>query len=416
MEMRQLLQELHQYMQDREQEMVEFLASLVRIKSITYEEGAAIAWLQEKLESYGYDEVAIDAAGNCLARMGSGKTKVLADAHIDTVEPGDPRDWGFNPLEPRITATTISGRGVVDDKGPLTALVFAGRAIKALGLESEVSFYLSASISEEDVEGSCVKAMMEQLSWRPDAIIVAESSDNHIIRGHKGRALIRMEVKGKAAHASEAHMGENALIKAIPLILALDAYDQLPSDEFLGKGTLEVTKVICDTPSLNTIPGKVTVIADRRISAGETQEELLKELHDILKLSDATASIDVEEVTTYTGYSISQEDYFPSWVLEESHPLIASAKEAFLQVTQTKPVVTKWDFCTNATYLCGITGIPSVGFGPGDHTLCHSDHEILSFEELVTSAQVYMMIALLFARNQRNLLPEIDGDSKDISG
>jgi len=390
-------------MQEREQEMVEFLASLVCIKSITYEEGAAIAWLQEKLENFGYDEVIVDAAGNCLARMGSGKTRVLADAHIDTVDPGDPKDWGFNPLEPKITGTTISGRGVVDDKGPLTALVFAGRAIKALGLDSEVSFYLSASISEEDVEGSCVKAMMDQLSWRPDAIIVAESSDNHIIRGHKGRALIKMEVKGKAAHASDASIGENALIKAIPLIQALDAYDQFPSDKFLGKGTIEVTKVICDTPSLNTIPGKVTIIADRRISAGETQKELLMELHDMLRLSGATASIDMEKVTTYTGYSISQEDYFPSWVLEESHPLIASAKEAFLQVTNTEPVVTKWDFCTNATYLCGITGIPSVGFGPGDHTLCHSDHEILSFKELVTSAQVYTMIALLFARNQNDL-------------
>ena len=400
MENQVLLQKLKHYMQKQEQEMVEFLASLIRIESTTYEEGPAIAWFRMKLEEFGYDEVLVDQAGNCLARMGSGKIRVLADAHIDTVDPGDPLDWGFNPLEPRIENQSISGRGVVDDKGPLTALVFAGRAIKALGLDTEVSFYLSASISEEDVEGSCVRAMMEQLPWKPDAIIIAESSDNHIIRGHKGRALIKMEVKGKAAHASEAHMGENALIKAIPLIQALDAYDACPSDEFLGKGTLEVTKVICDTPSLNTIPGKVTVIADRRISAGETKQELLTELQTMLKLSNATASIDMENVTTYTGYTISQEDYFPSWVLPETHPLIACAKEAFLQVNNKQPIVTKWNFCTNATYLCGITGIPSVGFGPGDHSLCHSDHEILSFEELVTASQVYAMIALLFARHQ----------------
>ena len=406
MENQVLIQKLKHYMQKREQEMVEFLASLVRIKSITYEEGAAIAWLRTKLEEFGYDEVLVDQAGNCLARMGSGNTRVLADAHIDTVDPGDPLDWGFNPLEPRIVNQSISGRGVVDDKGPLTALVFAGRAIKDLGLDTEVSFYLSASISEEDVEGSCVKAMMDQLSWRPDAIIIAESSDNHIIRGHKGRALIRMEVKGKAAHASEAQMGENALIKAIPLIQALDSYDECPSDDFLGKGTLEVTKVICDTPSLNTIPGKVTVIADRRISAGETKQELLTELQTMLKLSNATASIDMENVTTYTGYTINQEDYFPSWVLQETHPLIVCAKEAFLQVTTKPPIVTKWNFCTNATYLCGITGIPSVGFGPGDHSLCHSDHEILSFEELITASQIYTMIALLFARHQVKITPK----------
>lgn len=400
MENQILIQQLKQYTQKKEQEMVEFLASLVRIKSTTYEEGAAIEWLRNKLQEFGYDEVRVDRAGNCLARMGNGKIRVLADAHIDTVDPGESEDWGFNPLEPRIENQTISGRGVVDDKGPLTALVFAGRAIQALGLKNEVSFYLSASISEEDVEGSCVRAMMEELSWRPDAIIVAESSDNHIIRGHKGRALIKMEVKGKAAHASEAEKGENALIKSIPLIQALDAYDQCPSDDFLGKGTIEVTKVICDSPSLNTIPAKVTIIADRRISAGETKQELLAELQEMLKLSSATASIDTENVTTYTGYTISQEDYFPSWVLEEAHPLIACAKQAFYQVTKTQPMVTKWNFCTNATYLCGITGIPSVGYGPGDHSLCHSSHEILSFEELVAATQIYTMIALLFARHQ----------------
>jgi putative selenium metabolism hydrolase len=393
-----LAKKVSAYLEGCQGEMVDFLAALVSFNSVTYNEGQAVAWLENKLREFRYDEVLVDAAGNCVGRVGSGPVAVLADAHIDTVEPGSAELWGFDPLKANITSSTIGGRGVVDDKGPLTALVFAGRAIKELNLGEKVTFWLSASISEEDVEGSCVRAMMElNPRIQPQGIIVAESSDMKIIRGHKGRALIRMEVNGKAAHASEAWRGENALVKALPLIKAIDEMQCTREDPFLGKGSIEVTTVICDTPSFNTIPGKATIIADRRISCGETAEELLAELSPLLALSGARASIDTEQVTTYTGYAIKQTDYFPSWVLPEEHPLIQAGAAAYRGVFGKAPEIAPWSFCTNATYLCGVTGIPSVGFGPGDHSLCHSTAEVLSFEELVKSAAVYAMIALSFA-------------------
>lgn len=396
--MNSMAQKISHYMHEKEEEIINFLAQLVAIPSTTYHERDAIQWFAQQLELFEYDEIRIDPVGNCLGRIGSGETVVLCDAHIDTVEPGDPNAWGFNPLQAKIENRTISGRGVVDDKGPLTALVFAGRAIKELELDSDITFWISASISEEDVEGSCVQAMMKHANITPQVVIVAESSDGHIIRGHKGRALIKMEVVGKAAHASEAELGENALIKAIPLIQALDSWKNFPADPFLGKGSIEITNVICDSPSLNTIPGKVTVIADRRISLGETKEELLDQLKPYLALSDATACIDTEQIKTYTGYEINQIDYFPSWVLEESHPVIQAAKSAYTVLTGKDPVVTRWNFCTNATYLCGIAEIPSVGYGPGDHGLCHSDHEILSYDDLTEAAAMYALIALAMVK------------------
>ena len=218
-----------------------------------------------------------------------------------------------------------------------------------------------------------------------------------IVRGHKGRALIKMIVKGKAAHASAAWKGENALIKALPLIDGIDKKNDFAEDPFLGKGSIEVTKVVCDTPSLNTIPGKVTIIADRRISFGETQQGILDELKPLLALSDATATIDTEEVKTYTGYGIVQADYFPSWVLEEDHPAVQAAAKAYRAMTGKEAKIGRWDFCTNATYLCGVKGIPSIGFGPGDESLCHSSEEALCIDELVVSAGVYAMIPLLLA-------------------
>lgn len=388
------------WMRTHQEELVEFVVALMKIKSTTYAEGEAIQWLRARMQDYGFDEIRMDTAGNCIGRMGSGPIVVMADAHIDTVDPGDSADWGFDPLQPKIAEGKIHGRGIVDDKGCLSALVFAARAIKELGLGAQLTFWVSGSISEEDVEGSCVRAMMEEFrDIKPHMILIAESSDNHIIHGHKGRALIRMDVKGKAAHASAAWKGENALIKAIPLMQGIDAKKDLAEDPVLGKGSIEVTDLVCDSPSLNTIPGKVTLVADRRISCGESKEQLIQELRPLLDLCGSEARIEVETVTTYTGCTIVQEDYFPSWVIPEDHPVIVSARQAFTAVVKETPVVTTWDFCTNATYLCGVMGIPCVGYGPGDESLCHSTSEELSIAELVTAAAVYATIPLAYALN-----------------
>ena len=396
MERKNALEAIRGYVDAHADEVVEFLKDFIAIRSVTYEEGAAVAFFAQKLKEFGFDEVRVDAVGNVLGRVGSGKTTLLYDAHIDTVEPGNPAAWGMNPLEAQLVDGVLRGRGAVDDKGCLTATAFAGRAIKALGLDQDFTLWVSGSISEEDVEGSCVDAMMkESTDIKPDYILVAESSDNRIVRGHKGRALIKIDVPGKCAHASAAWRGENALIKAIPIMQRVDQYNDFVEDSFLGRGTIEVTKVECDTPSLNTIPGGATITCDRRISCGESIDDLLKEIQPMIAdIKGATSRIDTENVTTYTGYNISCTDYFPSWVLPEEHPLIQAGIAAYREMFEKEPVVGRWDFCTNATHLCGRMGIPAIGYGPGDSSLCHSTDDKVPVSELLDAIRFYAALPL----------------------
>ena len=384
------------YVSAHADEVVAFLKEFIAIRSVTYEEGDAVSFFAGKLREFGFDEVRIDAVGNALGRVGRGKTTLLYDAHIDTVEPGNPAVWGMNPLEAQVVDGVLRGRGAVDDKGCLTAAAFAGRAIKELGLDTDFTLWVSGSISEEDVEGSCVKAMMEESTdIRPDYILVAESSDNRIVRGHKGRALIKIDVPGKCAHASAAWRGENALIKSLPIMERIDRYNDFVEDTFLGRGTIEVTKIECDTPSLNTIPGGTVITCDRRISCGETIEELLPEIEPMIAdVKGASARIDTEHVTTYTGYQMECVDYFPSWVLEEQHPLIQAGVAAYRGMFDREPVVGRWDFCTNATHLCGRMGIPAIGYGPGDSSLCHSTDDKVPVAELLDAIRFYAALPL----------------------
>ena len=392
----QAIEKIKTYIDSQRDEMTKTLSEFISVESITYNEGNAVQFLAGKMREFGYDEVRVDPVGNVLGRIGSGKTTFLYDAHVDTVELGDEKDWKFPPLSGALHEGVIYGRGAVDDKGALIAATYAGKALKALGLDKDFTLWISGSISEEDVEGSCVEAMMkESPDIKPDYILVAEASDGCIMRGHKGRALIRITVPGKCAHASAAHHGDNALIKALPIIDGIDKFKDLPEDSFLGKGTIEVTKVDCKTPSLNTIPGEVVITCDRRISCGETIADLLSEVKPYFaNIPGVKAEIDTEKVTTYTGYDITCVDYFPSWVVDEQHPLIQAGAEAFRSVFDKEPEITKWDFCTNATHLCGRMGIPAIGYGPGIEVLCHSTEDQIAVDELVSASKFYAALPL----------------------
>ena len=396
MDKTQALEKINTYIDEHQDDITKDLQDFIAIESVTYNEGKAVEFLAEKMRSYGFDEVRIDKVGNVLGRVGSGKTVLLYDAHIDTVEVGDEKDWKYPPLSGHIADGAIHGRGAVDDKGPLMGITWAGRALKALGLTDDFTLWVSGSVSEEDVEGSCVKAMMEESpDIQPDFVLVAESSGLRIIRGHKGRALVRLTVPGKAAHASAAWRGENALIKALPIMQAIDDFDDFEEDPFLGKGTMEVTHVECVSPSLNTIPGEAIITCDRRISCGETIDELLAEAQGFAEgIEGVTAEIDTEHVVTYTGYEITAVDYFPSWVLDEQHELVQAGAEAFKNMFNEEPEITKWDFCTNATHLCGRTGIPAIGFGPGEESLCHSNEDQVPIDELIKATKFYATLPL----------------------
>lgn len=390
------LDKIKSYIDENQDQIVKDLQDFIAIESVTYNEGEAAKFLEEKMRSYGFDEVRVDKVGNVLGRVGEGKTVLLCDAHIDTVELGDPANWKFPPLSGHLEDGVVHGRGAVDDKGPLIGLTWAGKALKALGLDQDFTLWVTGSVSEEDVEGACVEAMMkENPDIQPDFVLVGESSGLRLIRGHKGRALVKLNVPGKAAHASAAWRGENALIKSLPVIKAVDDFQDFEEDPFLGKGTMEVTNVDCVSPSLNTIPGEAIVTCDRRISCGETIEDLIAEAEGFAEgVEGVTAEIDTENVTTYTGYEITAVDYFPSWVLEENHELVQAGAEAYKSLFDEEPEITKWDFSTNATHLCGRMGIPAIGFGPGEESLCHSNEDQLPVDELIKAVKFYSALPL----------------------
>ena len=76
-----------------EPDLVQFMQDIIRIPSLSSQEGDVIERIRAEMEKLGYDEVTVDPMGNLLGRIGSGPRVVAFDGHVDTVDVGDASLW-----------------------------------------------------------------------------------------------------------------------------------------------------------------------------------------------------------------------------------------------------------------------------------------------------------------------------------
>jgi putative selenium metabolism hydrolase len=378
-------------------DVVRFLRDLIAIPATSCQEGPVVQRVQAEMEKVGFDEVRVDGLGNVLGRVGSGKRVVMMDSHLDTVGVGDPKEWTFDPYRGKIEDGCVWGRGASDQRAGIACLVYAGQLLKELSLLDDVSVWMCGSIEEEDSDGIAWLYILREDGLKPDGIVITEPTNLRLYRGHRGRMEIEVHVPGVSCHASAPERGVNPIYKATRLIREVEELNaRLGRDAFLGKGTVAVTDMHVQTPSQCAVPSSATFHLDRRLTAGETKESAVAEIRALRSLEDATVEVLQYKVRSWRGLEYGMEKYYPTWVLEESHPLVRSGIETYRTLLGAAPVVDKWTFSTNGVATMGIMQVPTIGFGPGEEDNAHSALERVPIEHLVTATAFYTAFPQVF--------------------
>ena len=373
-----------------EKDIVKFLRDLVAIPGESCQEGRVIQRIKAEMEKVGFEEVRIDLMGNILGRIGSGRHVIMMDSHVDTVGVGDRREWKWDPYQGKVESGFVYGLGSCDQRAGMASMVYAGRFLKELGLEGDYTFYAVGTVQEEDCDGLAWIYILKESGINPDCVVVTEPTNLRIHRGHRGRMEIEVHLRGRSCHASAPERGDNPIYKMRTLIREVEELNaRLRSDPFLGKGTIAVTEIRSVSPSLCAVPAACTIHLDRRLTTGETKESAVAEVKALPGAQDANIELLRYETPSYTGLAYPREKYFPTWVLEEDHPLIRAAVKTYRNLHDDSPIVDKWVFSTNGVGSMGTCGVPTVGYGPGDETCAHSVNERVSIEQLLDAARFY---------------------------
>lgn len=377
--------------------MVRFLRDLIAIPSESAEEGQVIARIREELKATGaFDRIWTDKMGNLFAQIGKpgkGKKLIAIDAHVDTVGVGNRDEWKHDPYKGKVSGGKVWGRGAGDQEGAIPAMVYAAKILRELSVShSEYCLLLTCTVMEEDCDGLCWQYLVNKERIRPDVVVITDSTNCNILRGHRGRMEIGVTCHGRSCHGSMPDQGDNAVYKIARVVREIELlHTRLRRDPFLGKGTITVSHVECKSPSRCAVPGQAYIQLDRRLTVGETKRSAVAEVKEAVRRAGVKATVEVLRYAqpSYTGLVYETEKYFPTWCEPESALQVRAAIKAHRDVLGAAPTVHRWTFSTNGVSIAGMFGIPCVGFGPAAESVAHTVDDSVPIDHLVKCAAFY---------------------------
>ena len=173
--------------------------------------------------------------------------------HIDIVPLGE-ATWRHDPFAGETDGDLLYGRGSSDMKSGVAAMVVAARAI-ARDRQRRAGIELVLTAGEETgCSGAREIVKVPGSLGRVGALVVGEPTDLGPRLGHRGVIWIRLRFKGRTAHASMPHEGDNAVLKAARAAVLLSEYDfDRIAHPALGRPTLNVGRLEGGL-NLNSVP------------------------------------------------------------------------------------------------------------------------------------------------------------------
>jgi len=208
---------------------IAFAKRLIDIPSPTDHERDAAAFLRDELARLGYACRTQDVSENRFNVFASagGRPRVVINSHIDTVPP-----W----FAAREDDDFLYGRGACDTKGIIAAMLAAGEALRADGINDFAFLFV---VGEETDSIGAKSANVAFADLGSEYVIVGEPTESRFARASKGAFTAFVTFAGIAGHSAYPERGDSAITKMVAAIAEINATDW-GRDDVLGRATANV--------------------------------------------------------------------------------------------------------------------------------------------------------------------------------
>ncbi|MDA7881803.1 M20 family metallopeptidase [Akkermansiaceae bacterium] len=357
--------------------VVELLQALIRIPSVNPEGDPGVSpdgeanmadFIAEFLEPLGFQitqEEALPGRPNLIARAPGpeDRPRILLGPHLDTVSIAG---MTIDPFGAEIRDGKVWGRGSSDTKGPMAAMLWGLKENAAQLASLPVAVDFVGFMGEESSQPGS-RHFAKHHADEYDFAIAGEPTSLEAVYCTKGCLWATIEAKGHSTHASQPHLGDNAILKLTRELdcLVNDFGIQLASytHEVLGTSTINIGMISGGTRA-NIVPDKATAVIDIR-----TVPSLVEKQTGIERL---------REFLTHT--EITEASEFPPMDLKPDHPWLDRLRAIHpgLQFTGAP-------WFSDASHLAK-AGIPSICLGPGSIDQAHTANEYIKISDLENGA------------------------------
>ena len=370
---------------------------------------------------------------------------LLYNGHMDVVPPGSEADWKFPPFSALVKRKKIIfGRGSVDMKSGLAAMVIALKVLKELKLDLPGNLILNAVADEETGgkfgTGWCVENPLKPIKC--DFAVIGEPTGlfplpKAIIVGEKGHLIVKIRTQGISGHSSMPAISKNAIYMMSEIIQNLEKIDNyipkieppikyenlkkllavsFPDEDVFSRILKEQPEIESLLQALvsyskaltmikggikeNVIPDSCEAILDVRLLPGQQVEPIIEALKKLIRddvgylvkddstnpLGDVFAEIEI--VTASEG------SYWQDWEASEELNDFYGLVET---IYEKKPIYFLLPASADADYLRNSGYCPqTILFGPGKARLAHSIDENIEIYDFISAIKVYAIFAYKF--------------------
>jgi succinyl-diaminopimelate desuccinylase len=274
------------------QSVAELAEALIACPSVTPAAGLVFDCLEAQLKPLGFavhrfsaGEAPDGPVENLFAiRQGPEGSRHFAFAgHVDVVPPGE--GWTTAPFAPEVRGELLYGRGAVDMKGAIAAMVAAARAVPVKA--GTLSFVITGD-EEGPARFGTVKLIehMREVGAIPDLCLVGEPTSLHRLGdtmkiGRRGSVNVWIEVEGREGHVAYPHLADNPITRLVAMLAELKAMVLDEGTDWFQPSNLEITDITVGNPATNVIPNRAQARLSIRFNDTHTGQELAERVETI---------------------------------------------------------------------------------------------------------------------------------------
>ncbi len=257
---------------------------LVRCPSVTPAEGGALDVLERVLAAAGFEvhrpvfsEPGTPDVENLYARIGSGAPVLVFAGHTDVVPPGDETGWTRPPFSGEVAGGALWGRGAVDMKGGLAAMVAAALGhVAGHGIaRGSIAFLVTG-----DEEGPAVNGTRKLIDWamargeRFDHCVLGEPTSVSALGdtlkiGRRGSFSATVTIRGRQGHVAYPEKADNPA-RRLPAVIAALTEPLDAGTAHFQPSNLEIVAVDTGNPAFNVIPATIAIRLNVRFNDTHT--------------------------------------------------------------------------------------------------------------------------------------------------
>jgi len=373
---------------------LELAQSLIKIKSISPEDGGCFDLIEAELIPFGFQIEKI-AELNCetlLAKYGDSGKVFCYLGHTDVVPSGPEEEWTSHPFEANIVDGNLIGRGAADMKGSVAVFIESIKKFLTDNPDPNFQIWVMLTSNEEgEPADGKINTLMESLTNQNqfiDYCLVGEasSSDNvgDVLRvGRRGSLSGKLKLIGKQGHVAYPHKVLSPILEVGPIIDELNQIIWDEGNEHFDPTSFQISNIDSGTGATNVVPGHLNMLFNFRFSPESSQESLKERLIQVLEKSKCSFEID---------WTLNAQPY-----LTKKTELLSIIQTALKKINGKEAVIDNGGGTSDGRWVSP-SGSEVIELGPRNQTI-HKIDEKISLEDLALLQEIYQQI-LVETNNQ----------------